>query len=65
MSNIKTLRSLAKRVKISASGKILRRRAGMSHNLSCKSRKRKRFLKHQVVVSAPIARKVKTLLRNA
>jgi len=59
---MKTLRSLAKRIKFTATGKAMRRRAGMSHNLACKSRKRKRYLKRQVVVSKPIARKIKMLI---
>jgi large subunit ribosomal protein L35 len=59
---MKTLRSLAKRVKISATGKVMRRRSGMSHNLTSKSRKRKRFLKRQVPVSKTLERKMQRLL---
>jgi len=59
---MKTLRSLAKRVKFTATGKAMRRRAGMSHNLACKSRKRKRHLKHQIVVSKQVARRIKKLI---
>jgi len=59
---MKTLRSLAKRVKFTARGKARYRRAGMSHNLTSKSRKRKRFLKHYAVASRPLARKISRLL---
>jgi large subunit ribosomal protein L35 len=62
---MKTLRSLAKRVKITARGKVMRRRAGMSHNLTSKSRKRKRFLKRQVPVSKTLERKMQRLLPTA
>jgi large subunit ribosomal protein L35 len=62
---MKTLRSLAKRVKFSSRGKILRRRAGMSHNLTSKTRKRKRYLKRQVVVCKPLQRKIEKLLPYA
>jgi large subunit ribosomal protein L35 len=56
---------LAKRVKITATGKVMRRRAGMSHNLTSKSRKRKRFLKRQVPVSKTLERKMQRLLPTA
>jgi large subunit ribosomal protein L35 len=59
---MKTLRSLAKRVKITGTGKVMRRRSGMSHNLTSKSRKRKRFLKRQVPVSQTLERKMQRLL---
>lgn len=59
---MKTLRSLAKRVKITGTGKVMHRRAGMSHNLTSKSRKRKRFLKRQVPVSKTLERKMQRLL---
>ena len=62
---MKSLRSLAKRIKFTSTGKAMRRRAGMSHNLLSKSRKRKRHLKHQVVVVKPIARKIKKLIPNS
>jgi large subunit ribosomal protein L35 len=59
---MKTLRSLAKRVKISGTGKVMRRRAGLSHNNTSKSRKRKRYLKRQVPVSKTLERKMQRLL---
>ena len=62
MSNTKTLRSLAKRVKFSSTGKVIHRRAGMSHNLTSKTNRRKRFLKRQAVASKPLTRKVKQLI---
>jgi large subunit ribosomal protein L35 len=62
MKSQKSLRALAKRVKFSATGKVMCRRAGKSHNLTSKSQKRKRFLNHQAAASKPIERKVKRLL---
>jgi len=45
MPKIKTHRGAAKRFKVTARGKIARRRAGKSHLLFHKSRRRKRALK--------------------
>lgn len=59
---MKTLKSLAKRVKFTATGKVLRRRAGMSHNLSCKNRKRKRYLKRPVAVAPAVVRRIRKLI---
>lgn len=62
MPKLKTHRGLAKRIKISGSGKYLRRKAGKSHLLSGKSRKRKRNLKKTVVVDSTNVKAVKKLL---
>ena len=40
----KTRKSVAKRFKVTGSGKILRRKQGKRHLLQCKNRKRKRNL---------------------
>ncbi|MEE8558925.1 MAG: 50S ribosomal protein L35 [Myxococcota bacterium] len=45
MPKLKTRRSVAKRFKVSASGKIRRRRAFRNHILTKKSAKRKRQLR--------------------
>ena len=42
MPKLKTNKSMSKRVKITASGKILHRRASRAHKLSIKSASRKR-----------------------
>ena len=65
MSNTKTLRSLAKRIKYSGTGKVLHRRAGKSHNLTSKTVRRKRFLNRQAVASKALTRKVKALVTRS
>lgn len=53
----KTRKAVAKRFKVTASGKVLRTRAGRRHLLQCKSAKRKRNLaKIAVVDDADVAR---------
>ncbi len=42
--NQKTRKSVAKRFKVTASGKVIRNRSGKRHLLSCKSPKRRRRL---------------------
>ncbi len=51
MPKMKTHRAAAKRYKVTAGGKILRRQAGKSHLLAHKSVKRKRSLSSMVSVS--------------
>ena len=46
----KTRKSVAKRFKITATGKVLRTRGGRRHLLQCKSAKRKRKLAKSVLV---------------
>ena len=52
MPKMKTHRSGAKRYKITAGGKILRRKAGKGHLLQHKSGSRKRKLSSMTVISA-------------
>jgi len=59
---LKTKKSLAKRVKITKRGKLLRRKAGKSHLLSGKSRKRKRALKGAALVDKSYLKKLKACL---
>jgi large subunit ribosomal protein L35 len=58
----KTLSSLKKRLKITATGKYLRRKAGKSHLLSSKNRRRKRNLSRPTVVSKSFSKKFRALL---
>ncbi|HOF44639.1 MAG TPA: 50S ribosomal protein L35 [Candidatus Pacearchaeota archaeon] len=58
----KTRKSLAKRFKVTKSGKVLRRVVGQDHLLSKKSSDKKRSLKKMVEMSAPEAKKIKKLL---
>lgn len=51
MPKMKTHKSASKRYKISATGKLMRRRAFHSHLLTHKTAKRKRNLKKIVVVN--------------
>ena len=58
----KTRKSLAKRFKVTKSGKVLRRVVGQDHLLSKKSSDKKRSLTKMVEMSAPEAKKIKKLL---
>ena len=58
----KTRKSLAKRFKVTKSGKVLRRVVGQDHLLSKKSSDKKRNLKKMIEMSAPEAKKIKKLL---
>jgi large subunit ribosomal protein L35 len=55
---VKTKKSVAKRFKITARGKVLRMRAGKRHLLSSKSPKRRRSLGTAVVVGPTDAHRV-------
>lgn len=52
MPKLKTKKALSKRVKITKTGKVLRSKAGKSHLLSGKSRKRKRSLRKRGEVAS-------------
>lgn len=62
MLKLKTRRSIAKRFKFTAKGKILRRRAFKSHLLSKRASKRKRRLSRPALVSKTEREKIKRLL---
>lgn len=64
MPKQKTHRGAAKRFKISAGGKLVRRQSMKSHILTKKTRKRKRRLRQQVVTTGKTARNVKELLHT-
>ncbi|MGB9711942.1 MAG: 50S ribosomal protein L35 [Dissulfurimicrobium sp.] len=51
MIKIKTRRSAAKRFRATSTGKLMSYRAGKSHLLTHKSRKRKRNLKKEIALS--------------
>ena len=59
---LKTKKALAKRVKMTKRGKLLRKKAGKSHLLSSKRRKRKRSLRKRALVSSSHARTVRASL---
>lgn len=62
MPKLKTHKGTAKRIKQTASGKLLRRRAFGNHLLSKKSERRKRVIGSTAVVSGKIAKQVKRAL---
>jgi len=62
MSKLKTKKALAKRIKITAKGKLIRSKAGRRHLLSGKSKKRKRALRKKTVVTVSDKKMVKRAL---
>jgi large subunit ribosomal protein L35 len=62
MPKLKTHRGAAKRVKITATGKVKRARAYHSHLLSSKSPKRKRNLSKTVIVHSTNEKQIKRLV---
>ncbi len=65
MPKLKTHRGLAKRVKITARGKVKRARAFHSHLLSSKSPKRKRSLRRTIIVHSTQEKTMKSLVPYA
>jgi large subunit ribosomal protein L35 len=61
MPKTKTSSSVKKRFKVTAGGKLLRRRAMKSHNLEKKSSKRKRGFRKDTPVHGSDARAVKKM----
>ncbi len=55
----KTRKAVAKRFKVTGTGKVLRRKQGKRHLLQCKSRKRKRHLGKVTLVSDADIKNVK------
>ncbi len=62
MPKLKTHKGTAKRVKITGSGKLLRRRAFGNHMLSKKSKSRKRVIKTSQTITGGSAKNVKKAL---
>lgn len=58
----KTKKSVAKRFKVTGTGKILRRKQGARHLLQCKNRKRKRALGQATLVSDADVKRVMSCL---
>jgi large subunit ribosomal protein L35 len=59
---MKTRKSLAKRFKITRTGKVLRRATGQDHFRAKKSGKKIRQTRKWVPVAEPLAKKIKKLL---
>lgn len=64
MPKAKTNKAIAKRFKITKSGKILRRAIGQNHLLSKQSGDKRRKLKKWVELSPNEAKKIKRMLRS-
>ena len=62
MPKMKTSRAAAKRFKVTGTGKLVRNKAYNSHNLTKKSRKRKRNLRQQTTVDATNVKNMKKIL---
>ncbi len=62
MGKMKTKKSAAKRFKLTGSGKVKRFKAGKSHILTKKKRKRKRNLRHSTLVDKADEKRIKKLL---
>ena len=62
MPKMKTHKGTAKRVKVTASGKITRRRAFGGHMLAKKSNRRKRVIGTSAEVTGKLARNIKRVL---
>ena len=61
---LKTHRGAAKRIKVTATGKYLRRKASLRHLLTTKSRGQKRNLKGPATVDKSVNRMMGRLLPN-
>ena len=62
MAKNKTHKGTKKRIKVSATGKLIRRRAFGSHLLTKKSANRKRKLRKELEVAASDAKRLRGLL---
>ncbi len=62
MPKMKTKRGAAKRFKVTATGKIKRRKGWKSHLLEWKSPKRRRRLRQAALVTKEDARRIRRLL---
>ena len=62
MPKMKTHKGTAKRIKLTSTGKLTRRRAFGNHMLSKKSKSRKRSVKTTAVVKGSMAKNVKRAL---
>jgi len=62
MPKLKTNKGVRKRFKLTKTGKVKRTKAGKSHILTKKSRKRKRSLRKAGIVDKTMEKKVRNLL---
>lgn len=62
MPKLKTHKGTAKRIKLTSTGKVTRRRAFGNHMLSKKSKSRKRNIKSPATVTGGMAKNIKRAL---
>lgn len=62
MPKMKTCKSIAKRVKITARGKVKCYRVGRKHLLSAKNAKRKRHLRKSLLLTGPLVKQIRQAL---
>jgi large subunit ribosomal protein L35 len=62
MPKIKTSRGAAKRFKLTGTGKLKRHKAYLRHQLTCKTRKAKRHLRHAAIVDSANAKAIHRLV---
>ncbi len=62
MPKLKTSKTMSKRVKITSTGKILRRKASRAHKLTIKSASRKRAFTQEHGVALGDAKNIKNML---
>jgi large subunit ribosomal protein L35 len=62
MPKMKTNRAARKRFKVSGSGRVRRPKGGAQHNMNGKSRKRRRRLRDNDMVTSALEERVKILL---
>lgn len=62
MPKMKTHKGTAKRIRLTANGKVVRRRASGNHLLAKKSNRRKRIIGSDSVISGKIAKNIKKVL---
>ena len=62
MPRMKTKRAAAKRLKVTASGRLARRRGGKSHLLEAKSPKRRRRLRQAALIAKVDEPRLRTLV---
>lgn len=64
MPKMKTKKALAKRVKVTGSGKLKRSHAYVSHFAANKSHKQKRNLRKSTLISGSDFKRIKLMLHN-
>ena len=64
MPKMKTHKGLAKRVKVTGTGKLVHHQAGAGHLMSSKSGKRRRQLRRVQLVSDTLTRRLRPLVRG-